>query len=175
MKRTIFLGCCLLILGVIIAGCSSPAGTGQNDTSRQKPGIAGPADFSQVSYVDVFVIGKDWDSVPGNDGIVIYPDLKDANQQSVLWEGTPLAADIEIWSTVPGGDFKETFGEQVYNGTANITSWKDGKILMGGGIKVPFSSMNVTGKLATGMTFVTIHTTDGKVYTGYSGTTPLMP
>jgi predicted small secreted protein len=167
----------LLIIGILIAGCASPAGTGQDVSSNPTygPAIPGLADFSPVTHVDVAVIGRDWDAVFGNDGVIIYPDLKDAKQQSVLWEGTPLVADVEIWSTMPGSDMKETKDQLVYRGSANITSWRDGKILMGGGIKVPFSSMSVPAGKTRGRTYTTIHVPDGNAYTGISETTPLIP
>jgi hypothetical protein len=177
MMRFPFLCCFLLLSGILIAGCASPVGTGQGAAPAPSPGpsAAGPADFSHIAGIDVVVIGKDWDSVPGNDGILIYPDLKDVNQQSILWEGTPLPTDVEIWSAKSGGDQKETKDQLIYRGSDNITSWRDGKILMGGGIRIPFTVMKVPEGKTTGMTYVTVHTPEGKTYTGYSGTTPLIP
>jgi len=163
----------LLLGGIFIAGCASPLGPATL-TARDTP-AAVTAGLSQVTYAHVATIGKDWDTVPGNDGVVIYTDLVDKDQRSVLWEGPPLVADVEIWTVQAGTEKLEIDDRLVYRGSANITSWRDGKILMGGGIRVPFSEIIVPDGKKTGRTRVTVHMPDGKTFTGITETTPLVP
>ena len=170
MKRSVLPGACLLLALILVAGCTGPGSPGHGS-----PAANGSVDLSKAASVDVTAVGKDWDTVPGLDGVVVYTDIKDNDRQSVLWEGPPLAADIEIWTTKAGPDMRETKDREVYSGTANISSWRDGKVLMGGGIRVPFSSMTVPAGKTTGMTIVTIHLPGGNDLTGYTGTTALVP
>lgn len=103
----------------------------------------------------------DWDADAEDDGIVIYPELRDASDRTIQWNGPPLTVDIEIWNR-----------QVIYRGSGTITSWKDGDIMMTGGIRVPYEQMSFPSDVHVqwARTSVKVHTPDGKIIEGvYEG------
>ena len=111
----------------------------------------------------VMTMTKNWDADAEDDGIVVYPDLKDSSGESVKFEGIELPVDIKIYTTKYTQDFKEVKDRLVYSGTATIDSWKDGNFLLEGGIKIPFESINAVGSDKDyGWVYTTITLPDGR-------------
>ena len=176
------------IIFAISAGCVSESGPTQASSNQLSTpqsssnqvsttqGYSGPqGDFSQVTHADVITKQGHWTSGAESDGIIIYPALKDSKDTDVVWSGASLPVDIEIYSTKLDPNFNEIKDLLVYKGTGTISSWQDGNMFMGGGIQVPFSSMNVPAGKTVGWTYVTIHTPDGKSYSAVWKITALTP
>jgi len=132
-------------------------------------------DFLKVTHASVSSIRKNWDADPEDDGITIHPSLRDDKDSTVYWSGATLPVDIEIWSTKYGDDFIEVKDKLVYSGSGTIDNWEDGNMFMGGGIRIPFESMNVPVGENYGWTYATIHTPDGKTYSALDKFTALKP
>jgi hypothetical protein len=132
-------------------------------------------DFSQVTHASVDTITDNWDADAEDDGITVHPDLLDRYDETVKYSDASIPVDIQIWTTKLDNNFKEQKDKLVYKGSGTITTWKDGNMFMKGGIKVPFSSMNVPSDEMFGWTYVTIHTPDGKTYEAVDEFTSLTP
>jgi len=162
----------ILLLGIIaLAGCDTETGT-----------TAQPSENSQVQEVSNEEVqaeilatathasvdssgGKNWDADLEDDGVIIYPELKDANDETVKFEGVELPVDIEIWTTKMDDSFKEVKDRMVYSGSGTIDSWKDGNFMFDGGIKISFDDIKaVESDSDYGALFVKIHTPDGQVF-----------
>ena len=191
----------LLILVAIIltisAACISPSGPTQASSNQVSPIQSSPPqatqasqpqttselvtvaqsqnDLSQVTHVDVSTIKAHWSSGAEDDGITVHPALKDVTNQIVIWSGVQLPVDIEIYSTKFDANFNQIKDRLVYKGTGTITNWQDGNMFMGGGIQVPFASMNVPKGESFGWTYVTVHMPDGKTYSAKDEFTALTP
>jgi hypothetical protein len=109
--------------------------------------------------------GKNWDADLEDDGVIIYPELKDADNETVKFEGVELTVDIEIWTTKMDDNWKEVKDRLIYSGSGTIDSWKDGNFMFGGGIKISFEDIKaVESDKDYGELFIKIHTPDGKVF-----------
>lgn len=121
--------------------------------------------LATATHADVDTISKNWDADAENDGIIIYPELKNNNDEIVNFEDVSLVVDIEIWTTKYDDNFNEVKDRQIYKGTGTITSWKDGNPFFQFGIKVPFEDVKtIASDREYGLVLVKIHTIDGKVY-----------
>ncbi|WP_067047922.1 hypothetical protein [Methanofollis ethanolicus] len=120
-------------------------------------------------------IKENWDADAEDDGVTVHPDLLDQYDETVKYSDASIPVDIQIWTTKFDNNFKEQKDKLVYKGSGTITTWKDGNMFMKGGIKVPFSSMNVPSDEAYGWTYATIHTPDGKTYEAVDKFTALTP
>jgi hypothetical protein len=195
----------LVIVTLFSAGCVSPSGPTQASPNKATPTpqiiyvtvtvtltptstpiqyqtpskqitVANTEDyFSQVTHADVSTMRRHWTSGAEYDGIAIYPSLNDVKGQTVRWSGASLPVDIEIYTTKYDANYKEIKDRLVYQGSGTITNWQDGNMFMGGGIQVPFTSMNVPEGKNYGWTYVTIHTPDGKTYSAKDVFTALTP
>ncbi|MBE0517279.1 MAG: hypothetical protein IBX41_07835, partial [Methanophagales archaeon] len=134
-----------ILLFVMFAGCVEEGGetakpTGQaekvTEESKQMELLATAVSGS------VMTMAKNWDADAEDDGIVVYPDLKDSSGETVKFEGVELPVEVKIYTTKYTQDFKEVKDRLVYTGTATIDSWKDGNFLFEGGIKIPFEDIN---------------------------------
>ncbi len=162
----------ILLLGIIVlAGCDSEIGS-----------IAQPSETSQIQEVSNKEIqaeilatathasidssgGKNWDADLKDDGVIIYPELKDANDETVKFEDVELQVDIEIWTTKRDDNFKEVKDRMIYSGSGTIDSWKDGNFMFDGGIKVSFDDIkSVESDSDYGALFIKIHTLNGQVF-----------
>ncbi|MDK2974444.1 MAG: hypothetical protein PWP08_815 [Methanofollis sp.] len=132
-------------------------------------------DFSQVTHASVSTMRENWDADAEDDGITVHPNLLDQYDETVKYSDASIPIDIQIWTTKFDDNFKEQKDKLVYKGSGTITTWKDGNMFMKGGIKVPFSSMNVPSDEMFGWTYVTIHTPDGKTYEAVDKFTALTP
>ena len=181
--RTITKFCIFIALVVIIvtlsSGCTSSKGPTQASSNQvsSTPSMAAKyqGDFSSITHVDVWTKKGHWTSGAEDDGIIIYPDLKDVKGSSVTWSGINLPVAIEIYSTKFDSNFKESKDQLVYKGSGTISSWEDGNMFMGGGIQVPYSAMNVPSGKSYGWTYITVTLPDGKSFSGkfeYTSITP---
>ena len=133
------------------------------------------ADFTSVAMASVTTMKKSWDADAEDDGLVVYPDLKDDKSETVKWSGTTLTVDIEIWSTKTDANYNKQKDQLLYKGTGTIDSWEDGNFILGQGIRVPFEQIKVPSGQTTGWVYAKIHTPDGKTYEGvekYASLTP---
>lgn len=147
-----------IIAIVIISGCTSES----TSSSQDKLKTAASAEVSSVS--------KNWDSDTEDDGIIIYPGLKDANGNTIKFENIELPVDIEIWTKGYDDNYDEIKIKLIYNKTATIDSWEDGNFLFDGGIKVSFDDIKTNSSdNDIGLLFVTIYTPDGKTYAAKEG------
>lgn len=120
-------------------------------------------------------IRDNWDADAEDDGITVHPDLLDQYDETVKYSDVSIPVDIQIWTTKFDSNYKQQKDKLIYQGSGTITTWKDGNMFMKGGIKVPFSSMNVPSGEMFGWTYVTIHTPDGKSYEAVDEYTALTP
>ncbi len=120
--------------------------------------------FSTAATADVWPQPKNWDADAEDDGIIVYPSLKDINGEPIQFERVTLSVDIEVWTKKMNMDYKKVKDRQIYNGTGMINSWYDGNMFMNGGIRVPFDDMNILESDDYGYVFIRIHTPDGKTY-----------
>jgi len=116
-----------------------------------------------ATHVSVMALPKNWDEDAEDDGIAIYPTLLDKNDETVKFENINLTVDIEIY-TQEWKNFERVRGRLIYKGTGVISSWEDGNIFIGGGIRVPFEDIAAVpsdGKY--GILVVKVHLPDGRV------------
>ncbi len=156
-----------IVICTVLAGC----------TEREAPKYARPSKTIQetkvseqqlellkkITHASVMVFTKNWDEDAEDDGLAVYINLKDANDESVKFKGVNLPVEIEIY-TQEFKDFKPVQGRLVYKGTATITSWKDGNFLLSGGIRIPFEDIKTTETDPEwGIIYVKIHLPDGRI------------
>ena len=111
----------------------------------------------------VWVSPKNWDSDAEDDGIIIYPDLKDNSGETVKFENIELPVKIKIYTTKYTEDFKEVKDRLVYSGTGTINSWEDGNFFFAGGIKVSFEDISsLQSEDDYGWVYATITLPDGR-------------
>jgi len=193
----------VVIILAITAGCTSPTGPTQaspNQLPSQTPyknaaerqsswyttqttlgqsksvaNYQSQNDFSQVTHAEVSTIHGHWSSGAEYDGISVHPSLRDVKGQDITWSGVNLPVEIEIYTTKFDTSYKEVKDKLVYKGTGTISNWQDGNMFMGGGIQVPFSSMNVPAGETYGWTYVTIHMPNGKTFSAKEQFTSLTP
>lgn len=171
MKRNKSIIVIALVLTIFfISGCtsessstaiSSPNSNVQTITNEQKQTDV----LTTATHASVNTMESNWDADAEDDGTIVYPELRDSNDETVKFEGISLNVDIEIWATKFDDSFNEVRDRLVYSGSGTINSWKDGNFLFKGGIKIPFEDIkalpsdNEFGEIA-----VKIHTPDGKVF-----------
>lgn len=168
----LFVGCvgCMSYTAVKVGESLEESGT--VSTTEATPGTQGTTPdqsqlelFKIVNHASVSTSPKNWDADAEDDGIIVYPELKDINNDVVKFSGIELKVDIELWTTELDSNWKEVKGRKVYSGTGTIDSWKDGNPFMDGGIKVSFDDINtVESDKQFGAILIKIHTPDGKVY-----------
>ncbi len=137
-----------------------------------------PVDTSQFATVvkaDVMTLNDNWDADAENDGIVVYPALRDSSDETVTWSGAILPVAIEIWTTKIDENFREQRDRVVFRGNGTIESWEDGHFLLGDGIRVPFESLDVPAGVTYGWTYAKVFTPDGRAYEGVWKYTRLVP
>jgi hypothetical protein len=157
----------LIIVAMTVSGCTvedkSTATPSQNTasvTDQQKQTEL----LATATTASVDTMAKNWDADAEDDGIIVYPELKDANNETVQFENTEMNVDIELWTT-KYDNFNEVKDRNLYSGTGKINSWKDGNFLYEGGIKIPFDEIKaVASDNQYGMVFVKIHTPAGKTF-----------
>jgi hypothetical protein len=123
----------------------------------------------------VMTMKKNWDADAEDDGIVVFPSLKDAAGETVKWSGATLPVDIEIWTTEMDANYKDQKDQLVYKGSGTIDSWEDGNFLLGQGIRVPFEQMKVPSGETMGWVYAKVHTPDGKIYEGVEKLASITP
>lgn len=98
-----------------------------------------------VTTGSVSTANKNWDADAEDDGIVIFPDLKDNSGNSVQYKNVKMPVKIYIYTakTDPKtfGDIKDRL---VYSGNVYINSWEDGNQFTNGGIRILYEDINVT-------------------------------
>ncbi len=163
----------LVVLGLfavlVVSGCTSERGSiavPSQDVSI--PDITEEQKQDEIleiaTHASVLVFTKNWDNDAEDDGIVVYPSLKDIDDETIEFEGVELDVEIEIWTTV-FESFEKVKDKMVYIGTGKIDSWKDGNFMYKGGIKVPFEDIKTTPSDDDyGLILVKILMPDGKIY-----------
>jgi len=170
----------ILFCGVfLISGCvedksqaTTENGDSSTDTSKNEEQIEL---LATATHASVDSSPKNWDADAEYDGIVINPSLKDANDNTVMFEGIELNVDVEIWTTKYNDNYDEIRDKQLYAGNGMINSWKDGNFLYSGGIQVSFDDFTATTDNDYGLLFVRIHTPNGKAYEAESTFVRLKP
>ncbi|MBI2548458.1 hypothetical protein HYW21_03845 [Candidatus Woesearchaeota archaeon] len=160
----------ILIIGLfVLVGCSGENGSTASPNENSQPEEKSNEHIQKEvlatavkAYVDAS--SKNWDEDLQDDGIIVYPELKDASDNVVKFEGIELKVDIEIWTKKLNEDFKEVKDRNIYNGSGIIDTWKDGNFMFDGGIKIPFDDIKVIeSDRDYGELYVKIHANE-KVY-----------
>ncbi|MBN1786671.1 MAG: hypothetical protein JW825_06785 [Candidatus Methanofastidiosa archaeon] len=159
-----------LILTFVIPICGCIEGESQGTANPDEIDVE---QFDTVTHATVMALAKNWDADAEHDGIIVYPDLKDAENKSVRWSDTELTVDIKLYTTRLNENLQIVKDKIAYSGTGTIDSWKDGNILYSGGIRVPFDDIT-NYDMALGICLVTIHTPIGD-FEAEQGLTPLAP
>jgi len=123
------------------------------------------AHFTGMDHAYVQAIPKDWDGDGTENGLVVYPALKDANDEIISFQDIELDVEVEIWTTrFDEITFQETKDRVVYSKTSKISSWKDGDPRLDGGIKIPYAEITTEATdSGYGGVAVKIHLPDGTV------------
>jgi hypothetical protein len=129
--------------------------------------------LSDATTLSVSAMSKNWDSDADDDGIIIYPDIKDSNGNSIKWSGLELPVSIKIYTTNYNSNFQEYKDKLVYTGTGTLSSWEDGNMFYDGGIKVSYSEISAPSGENYGWAYATVTLPDGKQIEGVDKFTPL--
>lgn len=120
--------------------------------------------LTTVKTLSVFTMSDNWDEDAADDGTIVYPDLQDAQGETVEFEDYELKADIEVWTSKYDDSYNTVKDRLVYSGTSSIDNWEDGNMFMEGGIKVPYSDINtVESDSEYGILYIKIYLPDGRV------------
>lgn len=124
---------------------------------------------NQNALLDSVVMGtvstmsKNWDADAENDGIVVYPNLKDAADQTVKFENVEMPIELKIYTTKFDDDYKEINDRLLYTGSSKINSWKDGNFIYAGGIKIPYDQItSIASDQPYGRLYVIVTLPDGR-------------
>jgi hypothetical protein len=121
--------------------------------------------LSTATHAYVDAMPENWDRDAEDDGIIVYPSLKNKEDETVKFEGIELNVDIELWTTMLDDDWNEVKDELVYKGEGKIESWRDGNFMFNGGIKVPFDDIKTDASdNEYGLLFVRIHTPNNGIF-----------
>ncbi|WP_157203186.1 hypothetical protein [Methanofollis liminatans] len=129
--------------------------------------------LSSATSLSVSTMSKNWDSDADDDGIIIYPTIKDSNGNSIKWAGLELPVSVKIYTTNYNSNFQQYKDKLVYTGTGTLSSWEDGNMFSEGGIKVPYTQINAPSGEDYGWTYVTVTLPDGKQIEGVDKFTSL--
>lgn len=143
--------------------------SGQEEAASPEGIAEGSDPFSTVTHAYVDAVPTDWDGDGAADGIIVYPKLKDTNEESVHYEGIELDVDIEVWTTKFNEETIEVKDRMVYSSTNQIDSWEYGHItddlMTDRGIRIPFESISTLPTDSPyGGVFIKIHMPGGTVY-----------
>ena len=100
---------------------------------------------SDIKSLDIYAEPLDWDENLGNDGITIHFTFYDAYGRKVIFSGTSISTQINVYS--PSVDI---YGQTIsprrvfYKGYTTITSSDEGSDTPYGGIRIPYSSISMT-------------------------------
>jgi len=156
-----------IVAAVIFAGCveeeaTIPIPTAQvekiTEESKQKELLATAVSGNVIS------IPESWDADAEDDGITVYPGLKNESGKSVQFEGIELPVEIKIYTMKYDNDYNEVRDRSVYTGTGIIDSWKDFHPLYGGeSINILFEDIKtVESDDDYGWVYATITLPDGR-------------
>lgn len=129
--------------------------------------------LSDATTLSVSAMSKNWDSDADDDGIILYPDIKNSNGNSIKWSGLELPVSIKIYTTNYDSNFQEYKDKLVYTGTGTISSWEDGNMFSEGGIKVPYNQIHAPSGENYGWAYATVTLPDGKQIEGVNKFTSL--
>jgi len=185
MRNDLLILVVCLTAAILAAGCcgssssssyATSAPTASSNVVAQTTAASGSgnsAQFASAVSASVMTMKKNWDSDADDDGIVVFPDIKDAAGETVKCSGATLPVSVEVWTTKMDSNFKEQKDQLVFQGSGTIDSWEDGNFLLGQGIRIPFDQMNVPAGETFGWTYAKIQTPDGKTYEGVEKFTSL--
>lgn len=120
--------------------------------------------LSTATHAAVASVAKNWDADAEDDGLMVYPELKNSNDETIMFESIELDIDIEVWSTKFDDSFRMVKDRKVYNGRGKIDSWRDGNFFTDEGIRVNFDDFQIRSSDTYGILFVKIHTPDGRSF-----------
>lgn len=163
----------VLVIGIIfISGCVEEEG---EEAAPTKPseGAEVPETITEeeaqtellatATHGSVMTMTKNWDADAEDDGIIVYPDLKDATGETVKFEGIELPIEIKIYTLKMDENWNEVKDRLVYSGSSTIDSWKDGNFMFEGGIKIPFEDIKaIESDEDYGAIYVTVTLPDGR-------------
>lgn len=165
----------------MVVGCTDTPPTYANPSSpsnQQRTPIPTKAidaeGLATATHASVMSLTRNWDADAEDDGLVFFVTLKDANDQTVEWDGVSLPVDLEIWTTKWDSNYREQKDQLVYRGAGTMDSWEDGNFILGKGIRVPVEDMNIPSGKGIGLSFLKIHTPDGKTFEAKDDITSLI-
>lgn len=190
MNRTpiSILAIAIAFTAIFIAGCcgttssttsyATPATTPNGVSSTGTAGTSAPVatsttvsntgQFASATTLYVWTYGKNWDADAENDGLEVQAFLKDAKDEIVTWRGVTVPVEVEIWTKKMDENYKTQKDKLVYKGSGTLDDWD-------GAIRVPYDQMTVPSGELFGLTYVTMHTPDGKTYEGVWDATSFNP
>ncbi|MFH1916774.1 MAG: hypothetical protein ABIJ21_05900 [Nanoarchaeota archaeon] len=136
----------VLFFSIALYGCTSEQGTTAStkddaQVDKKSNEQVQSAILSTARKAEVMDVAKNWDEDLADDGLIIYPELRDENDSTVEFEGVTLKVDMEIWTTKLNDNFKEVKIRKIYSGSGTIDNWRDGNFMYDGGIKIPFEDI----------------------------------
>lgn len=104
-----------------------------------------------------------WRRGPEDDGIAVFPALRDAEGRVVRYEGVKLPIEVRVYAVKKGADGEDVEDTMVYSRSTYIDTWKYGSVAFFGGVKIPFEDMKTEpshGEL--GVVYATVTLPDGR-------------
>ena len=93
---------------------AQPAET-EEESADEETSDESAAAFATVTHAYVDAVPVNWDGDPAMDGIIVYPKLKDASDESVHYEGINIPVDIEVWTMKFDENMVEVKDRRIYS------------------------------------------------------------
>jgi len=118
-----------------------------------------------VTHGSVSTMSRNWDADAEDDGFIVYPDLKNAEGETVKFEGIELPVKIEVFTVKQDKKWRDIKDRFVYSGAGSINSWEDGNpFFSGSGIKVPYEQIKIKrSDKEYGIVYATVTLPDGRI------------
>jgi len=141
---------CLVFLASLLVATSGCLATSPPPTPTRQATSQGDVDLlSTATHASVMTMCENWDADADDDGIVVYPSLKDENDETVKFEGVELPVEIRIYD--------EDESVLFYTGSSSIDSWEDGNFMFkGSGIKIAFEDIDADTEHGVVYTAITL-------------------
>jgi len=156
MKKLMFF---VVTLSLLLAGCSQQTG---GEPANQKA-----TDWvDDVARMWVVTHPHNWDSDAEDDGIRVWVELQDKNEDEIRYENTEMSIFIEVYTT-ESKTFPREPERLVYSGSSVMRSWdKDAFVTEANGIKdISWENMSTLPTDQTyGIIYVTVTLPDGKEF-----------
>ena len=147
---------------------AQPAET-EEESADEETSDESAAAFATVTHAYVDAVPVNWDGDPAMDGIIVYPKLKDASDESVHYEGINIPVDIEVWTMKFDENMVEVKDRRIYSTSVTIDSWESGHVvddlMTTMGIQISYDLMpTLETESAYGGVYIKMHMPDGTVY-----------